>query len=50
MVVVLPADAAPRAVETLAAAGIEAAVVGEVVPAGTVDGRRYVEGPLEAVA
>jgi phosphoribosylformylglycinamidine cyclo-ligase len=50
MVVVVPAGAAARAVAVLASAGIEATVVGEVVPTVEVEGRRYVEAPLELVA
>jgi phosphoribosylformylglycinamidine cyclo-ligase len=50
MVVVVPADAAASAVQQLGTAGVEAFVVGEVVPSAGVDGRRYVEGPLEVVA
>jgi phosphoribosylformylglycinamidine cyclo-ligase len=47
MIVVLPPAAATVALETLAAHGIGAAVVGEVVETASVGGARYVEGPLE---
>lgn len=50
MVVVVPAAAAARATEVLAGAGMESAIVGEVVRATDVGGRRYVEEPLEGVA
>ena len=47
MVIVLPVAAVTRRPEAIAAFGIEATVVGEVVTTGAVDGARYVEGPLE---
>jgi phosphoribosylformylglycinamidine cyclo-ligase len=50
MVVVLPPPAFPIAIESLAASGIEAVVVGEVIESAAIDGRRYVEGALESVA
>jgi phosphoribosylformylglycinamidine cyclo-ligase len=50
MVVVVPADAAARTLEMLMGEGVAAAIVGEVVPAAALDGRRYVEGPLEVAA
>jgi phosphoribosylformylglycinamidine cyclo-ligase len=50
MVAVLPADAAPAAIATLADHGIAAAHVGEVIPAGDAGPSRYVEGPLGSVA
>jgi len=50
MVVILPAAAARRAVDALATSGVPAAVVGEVVAASALGGRRYVEAPLEGVA
>ena len=50
MVVVVSPDVAARAVADLTSRGVSAAVVGEVVEAGTVEGRRYIEGPLEGVA
>jgi phosphoribosylformylglycinamidine cyclo-ligase len=46
VVVLDPADA-PTATAALAAHGIEAALVGEVVPTAELGGRRYVEAPLE---
>ena len=49
MVVVLPRAGVTAAVGAFAAHGVTATIVGEVVPAGSVDGGRYVEGPLEAV-
>jgi len=48
MIAVLPADAVPPAIATLAAHGIGGVVVGEVVVRG--DGPAYREGPLESVA
>ena len=50
MTVVLPPAAAPVAIEVLAAHGIPASVVGEVVEAASVGDARYVEGPLEGDA
>jgi phosphoribosylformylglycinamidine cyclo-ligase len=49
MVVTVPADAVPITIAAMQAAGVEAWLVGEVVPAA-VAGGRYVEGRLEAVA
>jgi phosphoribosylformylglycinamidine cyclo-ligase len=50
MVVVLPAPAFPTAIDALAAHGVVAAVVGEVVEAAGLGHVRYVEGALESVA
>jgi phosphoribosylformylglycinamidine cyclo-ligase len=49
MIAVLPAAGVATALEALAAGGIGAAVVGEVVDARSVGGARYVEGPLEGI-
>jgi phosphoribosylformylglycinamidine cyclo-ligase len=49
MIAVLPLDAVPLAIETLSGLGVPAALVGEVVPADALDGRRYVEGRLQMV-
>jgi phosphoribosylformylglycinamidine cyclo-ligase len=49
MVLVLPPAAVGTASAALAAGGITAAVVGEVVEAASVGGARYVEGPLEGL-
>ncbi len=46
MIAVLPPSDVPAAIGALEAHGIQASVVGEVVDAATVDGQRYVEGPL----
>ena len=46
MVVVLPPAAAQATIDCLAADGIQAAVVGLVVPVDELDGRRYAEGPI----
>jgi phosphoribosylformylglycinamidine cyclo-ligase len=48
MVLTVPADAVPIAIAGMKAAGVDAWLVGEVVPI-TVAGARYVEGRLEAV-
>ncbi len=50
MVVVLPSAGVPAALEAVAAYGITAAVVGEVIEVGRVGGARYVEGPLDGAA
>jgi phosphoribosylformylglycinamidine cyclo-ligase len=50
MVIVLPASAVTVATQAIAGSGIVTTVVGEVVPADTVGGVRYVEGPLEGAA
>jgi phosphoribosylformylglycinamidine cyclo-ligase len=50
MAVVLPADAVTATIGVFAESGIAASIVGEVVEAADVGGRRYVEGPLESVA
>ncbi len=47
MIAVVPPDALPVAIEVLAAHGVPAVLVGEVVTAESVGGSRYVEGPLE---
>ncbi len=49
MVVTVPADAVPITIDGMKAAGVDAWLVGEVVPAADA-GARYVEGRLEAVA
>ena len=49
MVAVLGRDAVPAAIEALAAHGVSGALVGEVVPAASLGGARYVEGPLEGM-
>jgi len=49
MVVTVPADAVPITIAGMKAAGVDAWLVGEVVPAAAA-GARYVEGRLEAVA
>ena len=46
MIVVLPASAAPVAIEALRVHDVVATVVGDVIEAVTVEGRRYVEAPL----
>jgi hypothetical protein len=38
------------AIEAVGAHGIHATIVGEVVPAASVGGSRYVEAPLEGTA
>jgi phosphoribosylformylglycinamidine cyclo-ligase len=48
MVAVLTRAAVPVAIEALARHGVSSSLVGEVVPASSLDGSRYVEGPLEA--
>jgi len=47
MVAVVPADAAPVAIRSLAADGVEAVVVGEVVRSADLRGRRYAEAALQ---
>jgi phosphoribosylformylglycinamidine cyclo-ligase len=47
MVAVTTRDAVPVAIEALAAHGVAATLVGEVIAAETVGGSRYVEAPLE---
>jgi phosphoribosylformylglycinamidine cyclo-ligase len=47
MLVAVPAGLVSLTLRSLAGAGIAAWVVGEVVPAAAVNGRRYVEAPLE---
>jgi phosphoribosylformylglycinamidine cyclo-ligase len=49
MIVAVPRDAVPLAIEAIQAAGVEAWLVGEVVEAATTAPARYVEGALEAV-
>ena len=49
MVIVLPVSAVGAATGAIAAFGIEARVVGEVVTSDPAGGARYVEGPLEGV-
>jgi phosphoribosylformylglycinamidine cyclo-ligase len=49
MVAVLPPDAVPAGIALLAEQGFEAQLVGEVVESDTLAGKRYVEGPLEAL-
>jgi phosphoribosylformylglycinamidine cyclo-ligase len=46
MVVVVPQVAARATIDCLGADGIQAAVVGRVVPVDELDGRRYAEGPI----
>jgi len=46
MVLIVPPDAVAAAVETAGALGIEARIVGEVVPVEDLGGARYVEAPL----
>ncbi len=50
MVAVLPADEVAAATGVLADHGIAASIVGEVIEAAAIEGRRYVEAPLESVA
>jgi len=50
MVVVLPAAAGSTAIAAFGDHGIAATVVGEVIEASAIGGRRYVEGPLESVS
>ena len=50
MVVVVPAAGVAVTRSAFAARGVEALLVGEVVEASTVEGARYVEGPLESIA
>jgi len=45
MALVVPAEAAARALDAAAERGVEGWVVGEVVEAGEVGGTRYLEGP-----
>jgi phosphoribosylformylglycinamidine cyclo-ligase len=49
MVLVLPPAVADLAIETLAAQGIPAALVGEVVDRAATAGAAYVEGRLESI-
>jgi phosphoribosylformylglycinamidine cyclo-ligase len=46
MVAVLPGSSVPAAIAALAEHGVPASVVGEIVDARSVDGARYVEGPV----
>ncbi|MHB8458982.1 MAG: phosphoribosylformylglycinamidine cyclo-ligase [Candidatus Limnocylindrales bacterium] len=46
MIAIVAATAAPAAIASLARSGIRSWVVGEVVAAASLDGVRYVEGPL----
>jgi hypothetical protein len=50
MVMVVPGAAVVTAIDAIGAHGILAVVVGEVVPATSVSGSRYAEGPLEGTA
>jgi len=50
MIMALPTDAAPVAIEAIAGFGIAAMVVGEVVDAARVGGARYVEAAVEGGA
>lgn len=50
MIAVVPPHDVQAAVESLAAAGVPAMLVGEVVSRDSVEGARYVEGPLGATA
>jgi phosphoribosylformylglycinamidine cyclo-ligase len=50
MIAIVAPEAAPIAIAALAAHGVPAAVVGEVVSVDGAGGARYVEGPLEVVA
>ena len=50
MVVVVPVAAIAMTCSAFAVRGVEALLVGEVVDASTVEGARYVEGPLESIA
>jgi phosphoribosylformylglycinamidine cyclo-ligase len=50
MVVVLPREALAVAAAIFAEHGVDAALVGEVVDAASIDGVRYVEGALESIA
>jgi hypothetical protein len=47
MVAVVAPDLVPLAIAALSARGVAATLIGEVVPAGALDGRRYAEGALE---
>jgi phosphoribosylformylglycinamidine cyclo-ligase len=49
MIAVMPREAIPLAIRTLSDRGFAGALVGEVVPTAALGGRRYVEGPLEAM-
>jgi phosphoribosylformylglycinamidine cyclo-ligase len=49
MVVAVDPSDVDRSIETLGALGVAAALVGEVLEAAAVDGRRYIEGPLRRV-
>jgi phosphoribosylformylglycinamidine cyclo-ligase len=46
MIAVLPADAVPLACRILEREGVDAALIGEVVPAAALGGRRYGTGRL----
>jgi phosphoribosylformylglycinamidine cyclo-ligase len=50
MIAVLPREAAGTAQAAFAEHGIESAIVGEVLPAHSLGGARYVEGALESIA
>jgi phosphoribosylformylglycinamidine cyclo-ligase len=50
MVMVVPGAAVAAVIEAVGAHGIHATIVGEVVPAASVGGSRYVEAPLEGTA
>jgi phosphoribosylformylglycinamidine cyclo-ligase len=50
MVMVLPAAAVPVALDALAASGVDASVIGEVVEIAALGGARYAEDPLESMA
>jgi phosphoribosylformylglycinamidine cyclo-ligase len=49
MIAVVAPDAVPLAIEALAAHGVPAGLVGEVIRVDKAGGGRYVEGPLEVV-
>jgi phosphoribosylformylglycinamidine cyclo-ligase len=48
MIAVVPPGEVAAAIGSFAASGIAATVVGEVVDAASIDGGRYMEGPLES--
>jgi phosphoribosylformylglycinamidine cyclo-ligase len=50
MIAVVAPDAVPLVIGALAADGVSAALIGEVISAEAGDGSRYVEGALEVVA
>ncbi len=50
MVLVVPPAAVPDVIRVSSERGVAASLVGEVVPAATTGGARYVEGPLETLA